>query len=79
MTSGTTANRGANSPDWYLAPLHPAMLARLLSQRGTSRGGRRGCNVLVSCEMPATVEAGGAAYFAAQDASTGGERCREGA
>lgn len=56
MTSVTTANRGANSPDWYLAPLHPAMLARLLSQRGTNRGRRRGCNVLVPCEMPATVE-----------------------
>ncbi len=56
MTSGTTANRGANSPAWYLAPLHPAMLARCLPQRGIRRGGRRGCNVLVPCEMPATVE-----------------------
>lgn len=56
MTSGTTANRGAKSPGWYLAPLHPAELARCISQRGTHRGGRRGRNVLAPREMTGTVE-----------------------
>ena len=79
MTSGTTANRGANSPGWYLAPLLPATLARCLSQRGLLVVVAEAATCWRHARCPERSKAGWAAFCAAPDASPGGERCREGA